>query len=111
MRNFFELAKFLVKQNVLLYYFVRHRLLHFSFFLPHDKDYWAIRLLQKRNLKILDVGANDGISAKSFFHICKTHQVLSIEPNNVNQDALKKLKNSTPISIIEWLQVVLMTEN
>jgi FkbM family methyltransferase len=67
---------------------------HFSFLLPHDKSYYALRhfIALKPNGLILDVGANDGISALAFRYFDKNYRILSLEPNRLLEPSLKKLK-------------------
>jgi FkbM family methyltransferase len=67
---------------------------HFSFLLPHDKSYYALRhfIALRPNGLFLDVGANDGISALSFRYFDKNYRILSLEPNRLLETSLKKLK-------------------
>jgi hypothetical protein len=50
---------------------------HFSFLLPHDKSYYALRhfIALKPNGLFLDVGANDGISALSFRYLDYNYRI------------------------------------
>ena len=43
-------------------------------------------------IKILDIGANDGISVKAIRNIIKGRQIISFEPDIINFKKLKKLK-------------------
>lgn len=74
------------------------RLLHASaLFLPHDPTYYALRRLAGRrattggNGLILDIGANQGISALGFRKLCPRHRIVSFEPNPVHQPALRRV--------------------
>ncbi len=71
---------------------------HFSFLLPHDKSYYALRhfIALRPNGLFLDVGANDGISALSFRYFDKDYRILSLEPNLLLETSLKKIKASDP---------------
>jgi FkbM family methyltransferase len=71
---------------------------HFSFLLPHDKSYYALRhfIALKPNGLFLDVGANDGISALSFRCFDKNYQILSLEPNGLLERSLKRIKVRDP---------------
>lgn len=63
------------------------------FLLPHDSSYLAIRHFEEGdNHFLLDVGANDGISAISFRSVDPRIRVLSLEPNAVHEVALTRLK-------------------
>lgn len=69
-----------------------HRL---PFLLPHDKSYNALKYFVAATPEglFLDVGANDGISALSFRKFSKTYRILSLEPNNLLEPALKRIKS------------------
>jgi FkbM family methyltransferase len=71
---------------------------HFSFLLPHDKSYYALRhfIALKPDGLFLDVGANDGISALSFRYFDKNYRILSLEPNRLLEPSLKKIKANDP---------------
>lgn len=87
----------LVESSPYTWYFA-WRLVHsLTFLLPHDKSYLAIRHfgLAPGDL-ILDVGANDGISALSFYHIKPQISIFSIDPNSLHETQFKKLKKSHP---------------
>ncbi|MHB8808360.1 MAG: FkbM family methyltransferase, partial [Anaerolineaceae bacterium] len=87
----------IAESNPYTWYFVWGLIHRSSFFLPHDKSYWAIRHFQLApGDLILDVGANDGISALSFFAINQHLNVFSIEPNRLHEKALEKLKKRYP---------------
>jgi hypothetical protein len=71
---------------------------HFSFLLPHDKSYYALRhfIALRPNGLFLDVGANDGISVLSFRYFDKNYRILSLEPNRLLEPSLKKIEASDP---------------
>lgn len=83
----------LVESNPYSWYFAWNLIHNLPFLLPHDKIYLAIRHfhLTPGDL-ILDVGANDGISALSFFHIDSQVRVFSIEPNAIHGKGLERIK-------------------
>ncbi|NMB54232.1 MAG: FkbM family methyltransferase [Leptolinea sp.] len=91
-RIFFYMRKWL--ENNPLFWYLGWKTIHlFPVFLPHDKTYLAIRHFGLKSGDILlDVGANDGISALSFFHILPTLRIVSIEPNKIHDEALKRIK-------------------
>ena len=87
----------MVESSPYTWYFA-WRLVHsLHFLLPHDKSYLAIRHfgLTPGDL-ILDVGANDGISALSFYHLQPGINVFSIEPNSLHAAQFEKLKKKHP---------------
>jgi FkbM family methyltransferase len=64
-----------------------------TFLLPHDKSYFALRHFSNKshNDLFVDVGANSGISALSFRKLNKQTPILSIEPNPLHANRLKRL--------------------
>ena len=57
-----------IEKIPLLQIFIYNNLKFFSFLFPHDKDYYALKLLFSNNEKrsFLDVGGNIGLSAIGF---------------------------------------------
>ena len=63
------------------------------FLLPHDPTYYALKYFSREGGGlILDIGANQGISALSFLKLCPTYQIISIEPNRAHEANLTKIK-------------------
>jgi FkbM family methyltransferase len=60
--------------------------------LPHDADFYGLRKLANARDLFLDVGANDGLSARSMRHLCPQKPILSIEPNPAHEKSLATLK-------------------
>lgn len=75
------------------------RILHSSnIFLPHDPCYYSLpHLIKDRSATILDIGANQGISALSFSKLCPNAKIISFEPNMALESNLasvsKRIKN------------------
>jgi FkbM family methyltransferase len=67
--------------------------------LPHDKSYNAFRHFIKLKPQglFLDVGANDGISARGFRKFSQDYRILSLEPNPLLEPSLQKLKAADPL--------------
>ena len=66
----------------------------FSFLLPHDVSYRGVRHLGlPAGGLILDVGANDGISALSFRKLLPSNPVLSVEISPRHESTLRQLKS------------------
>lgn len=71
-------------------WWVVHRL---SFLLPHDRSYLGLaHFADGATGLILDVGANDGISALSLRKIDAVSRILSFEPNPIHGAALGRLR-------------------
>jgi FkbM family methyltransferase len=65
-------------------------------FLPLEPDFKAFRHFPPGTGIFLDVGANDGISARSFRLFNKVTPIVSIEANPVHRTALERLKHKLP---------------
>jgi FkbM family methyltransferase len=64
-----------------------------SIFLPHDPTYKALpHLIKTPNNLILDIGANQGISALSFNKLASNAKIISFEPNMALASNLKSLR-------------------
>ena len=83
--------------NILIY----NNISLFKAFLPHEKDYYGIKLLLKNKLNhaIIDVGGNLGISAMGFRKLGFINKIFIFEPNHfifnnyIKKKLLKKYKN------------------
>ena len=76
--------------NLLIYNNVRF----FKFLLPHEKDFYGMLLICKndKNLAILDIGANLGISILGFRKLGFKNKILAFEPNYyLYKNFLKKI--------------------
>lgn len=75
-------------------YFCAKKLFHiFPFLLPHERDYFGLKLLTKdADGLFLDVGANDGVSALSFRRINSSYSILSLEPNPLHLKSLERVR-------------------
>lgn len=82
----------LIRQNVYAYQFFGVYLSRFSFLLPHEPEFHAFRILPSRHGLFLDIGANDGISARSFRVFDKVTPIISIEANPSHESQLKATK-------------------
>lgn len=94
---FWHRLRSLVESNPYSWHFA-WKLFHIlPLFLPHDEIYLAIRHfnLAPGDL-ILDVGANDGISALSFYRINPQVSIFSIEPNSLHEKELRRLETRWP---------------
>jgi len=73
----------LIEKSPYLNLFVYDKILFFSFFLPHEKDYYGTKLLLKSNRKniFLDIGANNGMSTRGFRKLGFKNPIYIFEPN------------------------------
>ena len=90
-------TKELIKNNFFLYkifyYFIRN--LPFTIkklIFPHEHEYYILKYLEKKKIKILDIGGGYGESIISFYNINKEITIDTYEPNNSNYQYCLKLK-------------------
>lgn len=81
-----------IRRNVYAYQVFRTYIDRLSFMLPLELEFHAFRVLPSTARLFLDIGANDGISARSFRLFNKTTPILSIEANPCHQRALRRTK-------------------
>jgi FkbM family methyltransferase len=83
----------LVRQNIYTYYWSRkiYFWICLIFRISHEKEFEIIKRIPERQGIILDVGANDGISAVSARVYNKTNPILSLEPNLFHEERLRWL--------------------
>jgi len=82
--------------NIYLYSFVRRIAGNISFLLPHDSAFYAFKKVGNGERIFLDIGANDGISARSFRKLVPNRPIVSFEPNPHHEKSLKAVKKSIP---------------
>ena len=80
--------------NIYIYALVRNSISKLSFLLPHDPDFYAFRKVGGGQHVFLDVGANDGVSARAYRKLVPNRPIVSIEPNPHHEPSLKKVKKS-----------------
>lgn len=85
----------LVLHNPYLYFYIKKALERLPFFLPHDRDFYALKHLNFNDKNLfLDIGANDGISARSFRRLYSDFEIFSIEANPYHKASLERLKKN-----------------
>ena len=87
-----------IEKLPLLQILIYNNLNYFKFLFPHDKDYYALRILFKKNetRAFADVGGNIGLSTIGFRELgFRKNKIFIFEPDkNLIQIYLNKLKNS-----------------
>jgi|RhiMetdeSRZDD1v2_1073273.scaffolds.fasta_scaffold126192_2 FkbM family methyltransferase len=81
-----------IRRNVYAYELFRTYVGRLGFMLPLELEFHAFRVLPSTDRLFLDIGANDGISARSFRLFNKTTPILSIEANPCHEAALERTK-------------------
>ena len=87
-----------IEKIPLLQIFIYNNLNYFKFLFPHDKDYYALKLLFKTSetRAFADVGGNIGLSTIGFRELgFKKNKILIFEPDkNLIKSYLEKVKKS-----------------
>ncbi len=91
----------LMESNPTLNLLIYNNISLFKSFLPHEKDYYGIKLLLNNRSKdtILDVGGNLGISSMGFRSLGFINKIIIFEPNSyiyknyIQKKLLKNYKN------------------
>jgi FkbM family methyltransferase len=86
----------LLKRHLPLYRLSRNVIGRLDIFLPLEPDFKAFRYFPPAGGIFLDVGANDGISARSFRIFNRVTPIVSIEANPVHSASLARLKRKLP---------------
>jgi len=87
MINFINSLKFklirIIESNPILNLFIYNNISLFKPFLPHEKDYYGMKLLINNKItdSIIDVGGNLGISAMGFRKLGYENNIFLFEPN------------------------------
>jgi len=93
-----------IEKIPLLQIFVYNNLQYWKFLFPHDKDYYALKLLFKKNEKrtFLDIGANIGLSTIGFRELgFLKNKIIMFEPDQFLLDnyVTKVVKNYSNIQV------------
>jgi FkbM family methyltransferase len=83
-----------IRRNVYAYHLFRTYVGRLGFMLPLELEFQAFGVLPSTARLFLDIGANDGISARSFRLFNKTTPILSIEANPCHERALRRTKSA-----------------
>ncbi len=85
--------KSILERHPIGYYLGNKLINQFDLFLPHEEDYYGFKkLTQLSHGLFLDIGANDGKSARSFMKLFKKWRIYSVEANPLHKTSLQKLK-------------------
>lgn len=87
-----EYLRMLAVSNISLYDFVRRRIALLDFMLPHDEAFFGLAKFGDGEGLFLDIGANDGVSARSYRKLIKNRPILSIEANPLHVASLTKTR-------------------
>lgn len=96
----------IVESHPFLWKVANMLVMRLEFLMPHDKSYLAIKhfIFKKKGL-FLDVGANNGISILSFRSQCKFYNVISLEPNLLLENSLRKIAKKDKLVEIKMVGV------
>jgi FkbM family methyltransferase len=91
----YKLVRF-IESKPSLNLFIYNNIRFLRFLLPHEKDFYGMLLVCKndRDLSILDIGANLGISLLGFRQLGFINKIYAFEPNNyLYKNFLKNISN------------------
>jgi len=98
--NFFSGLKYyfvrLIERIPILQIAIYNLISNFHFLFPHEKDYYGLKKLIKKNEKrdFIDVGGNIGLSTIGFRQLGYKNKIFIFEPDkNYCIKKLRKLKN------------------
>ena len=94
----------IIESFPLIQIFIYNNLTYFRFLLPHDKDYYALKILFKKDEKrtFLDIGANIGLSTIGFRQLgFKKNKIIIFEPDKflLKKYIYKIIKNYSNIKV------------
>ena len=91
-------AERLLTSHPYSYYYTKKVVERIPWFLRHDGDFYGIPVFLKDDPKalVLDVGANDGISARSIRKLLPKAKIVSFEINPLHQNSLSRIAKKDP---------------
>ena len=94
----------IIEKLPLFQIFIYNNLQYFKFLFPHDKDYYALKILFKKNetRAFLDIGGNIGLSTIGFRELgFKKNKIIMFEPDKllINRYVNKIKKNYSKIIV------------
>jgi len=92
--SFKEILEILIRSNLYLFIFFRFLAGKFLVYFAHEGDFQIFSLFDEKKNLFLDIGANDGISAKTFRLYNKKSKIISIEINPFHKENLNILKKN-----------------
>ena len=94
-----------IEKIPLLQIFIYNHLKFLNFLLPHDKDYYALKLLFQTNEErsFLDVGGNIGLSTLGFIKLGFNKNKIHLFQMNTIKKYLNKIKKKSKIKFILWI--------
>ena len=83
----------LTRKSVFVYYWLRLIYFWYSFIfkIPHEAEFKVLRFIPDRSGEIIDVGANDGLSAISVRVFNQTNPIISFETKKFHEGKIKWL--------------------
>ena len=88
----------LTRSNIYLYLVSKYLYQNYLYRFFYEKEFQILRFIKKNDKIILDIGSNNGVSARSIRLFNKTNMIISFEPNKF----LKKKLEQTQKKIINF---------
>lgn len=94
--KFKSLTEHIIRSNLFLFIIFRYLAGKLLTRFAHETDFELFEAFNQKDGLFLDVGANDGISVRTFKIYNKRMRIFSVEINDVNRKYLERLKKAYP---------------
>ena len=87
----------ITRSNIYLYLLSKYLYQNYLYIFFYEKEFRILKFIKNNNKVILDIGSNNGVSARSIRLFNKKNKIISFEPNKLLEDKLlltkKKINN------------------
>ena len=87
----------ITRSNIYLYLLSKYLYQNYLYIFFYEKEFRILKFIKNNNKVILDIGSNNGVSARSIRLFNKKNKIISFEPNKLLKDKLlltkKKINN------------------
>jgi len=92
-----NLLEKITRSNIYLYLLSKYLYQNYLYIFFYEKEFRILKFIKNNNKVILDIGSNNGVSARSIRLFNKKNKIISFEPNKLLKDKLlltkKKINN------------------
>jgi FkbM family methyltransferase len=92
-----NLLEIITRSNIYLYLLSKYLYQNYLYFFFYEKEFRILKFIKNNDKVILDIGSNNGVSARSIRLFNKKNKIISFEPNKLLKDKLlltkKKINN------------------
>jgi FkbM family methyltransferase len=83
----------ITRSNIYLYLLSKYLYQNYLYLFFYEKEFRILRFIKNNNKVILDIGSNNGVSARSIRLFNKKNKIISFEPNKLLKKKLLLTKN------------------